>query len=156
MKVADCMITTVYTVDVEARLREAMRLMAEPMIGTLPVIDTDRCLRGVLVMEDVLTRFMPQFVEMIRSADFVHDYGVFAAGRQSPQLAEEPVKKLMRSAFYVTPDSGLMEALVVMHKHRVPDVPVVNGDEQVIGLVSQARVGSLFLADWLAHFPDEE
>ena len=156
MKIADSMRTTVYTVKEDAMLHEAMQLMAEHMVGTLPVINDERNLLGVVVMDDVLKRFMPRFVELIRSADFVHDYGVLEAGRKSPQLARLPIKDIMRPPYCVGPNSGLMEAMVMMHKHEMPDVPVVDDKKQVVGLISYARVGSLFLSDWFKHFSNME
>lgn len=48
MQVADCMRTTVYTIAAGATLREAMQLMAQHMIGTLPVVDDKKQVVGLI------------------------------------------------------------------------------------------------------------
>ncbi|MFC1959470.1 CBS domain-containing protein [Chloroflexota bacterium] len=147
--VSDCMRTQVYTVKTGATLIEAMRIMSSYMVGTVPVIDDERYLVGVLVLDDLLTQFMPQFVQLLRTTDFVHHYGMFEMGPRTADLLEKPLAEIMRPPYYLKEDSGLMEATVFMHNHQVADVPVVNAEKQLVGLVSRVRVGSLFLVDWL-------
>lgn len=156
MQVSDCMITTVYTIGVDATVGDAMRIMAQQMVGTLPVVDAERHMLGVVLLDDVLAQFMPQFVEILRSVDFVHDYGVLEAGRKSPHMARRMARDMMRPPYAVTAHSGLMAAMVLMHKYQVGDIPVVNEHTQLVGLASYVRVGSLFLMDWLDHFPQQE
>jgi CBS domain-containing protein len=55
----------------------------------------------------------------------------------------------MRPPYYLRENCSLMQAMVFMHNHQVTDVPVVNAEKQLVGLVSRVRVGSLFLASWL-------
>ena len=62
----------------------------------------------------------------------------------------------MKKPFYVKDTDGLMAPMVIMYKHRVNDVPVVNNEQRVVGLVSLARVGSIFLRQWLANQPTQE
>ena len=155
MQVSDCMRTTVYTIGADAKLRAAMQLMAQHMIGTLPVVDEDNHILGVVVLDDILTRFMPQFIDLLHSTDFVHDYGVLEAGRQSAHLTEQPVIDIMRPPYSITADSGLMAAMVLMHKHQFTDAPVVNENQQLVGLVSNVRVGSMFLLEWISHLDDK-
>lgn len=155
MQVADCMRTTVYMIGADSTLREAMQLMAQHMIGTLPVVDEDKHILGVVVLDDILTRFMPKFVDLLRSTDFVHDFGILEAGRRSAHLTEQPITEIMRPPYSIPADSGLMAAMVMMHKHQFTDAPVVNEDEQLVGLVSNVRVGSMFLMEWNSHLADE-
>jgi CBS domain-containing protein len=154
MQVSDCMRTTVYTVNAGATLRRVMQLMGTYMVGTLPVVDDEQHVLGVVMMDDILTLFMPQFVEILRQVDFVHDYGFLEAGRKAAHLADKPVTEIMRPPFMIHASSGLMEVMVYMHKHEVNDVPVVDAENRLVGLVSRVRVGSLFLSDWLSQFPD--
>jgi CBS-domain-containing membrane protein len=150
------MLTTVYTIGTDATLREAMQIMAQHMMGTLPAVDVERHVLGVVVLDDVLTQFMPQFLDRLRSLDFVQDYSFLEAGRKSLHIAEKAIQDIMRPPYYVSTDSGLMAAMVVMHKHRVTEVPVVNEQKQLVGLASYVRVGSLFLTDWLNHLSEKE
>jgi CBS domain-containing protein len=147
--VSDCMRTQVYTVKTGATLGEALRIMGSHMVGTVPVVDDERHLVGILVLDDLMTQFMPKFVQVLRTTDFVHNYGTFEMGAHAADLLEKPLGELMRLPYHLKEDSGLMEAMVFMHNHQVNDVPVVNADKQLVGLVSRVRVGSLFLVGWL-------
>ena len=54
--VSDCMRTQVYTVKTGATLVEAMRIMGSHMVGTVPIIDDESHVVGVLVLDDLLTQ----------------------------------------------------------------------------------------------------
>lgn len=155
MQISDCMRTTVYMIGPEATLHEAMQLMAQHMIGTLPVVDDDKHILGVVVLDDILTCFMPKFVELLRSTDFVHDFGILEAGRRAAHLTEQPITEIMRPPYSIAANSGLMAAMVMMHKHQFTDAPVVNEDGQLVGLVSNVRIASMFLMEWTNHLADE-
>jgi len=149
MQVSDCMRTQVFTVETGATLVEAMHIMGSRMVGTVPVIDRNRHLTGVLVLDDLLTQLMPKFVQVLRSTDFIHDYGKFEMGPYATNLLDKPLSEIMRPPYYLEESSSLMQAMVFMHNHQVADVPVVNAAKELIGIVSRVRVGSLFLVDWL-------
>lgn len=155
MFVSDCMRTQVYTVPVGSTLRDAMQIMGQHMVGTIPVLNDEQQIAGVVLLDDLLTQFMPHFVQVLRSVDFVHDYGALGTGPKSPELAHKPIESIMRPPYFLLDTSGLMEAMVFMHNHDVNDVPVVNEAGHLVGLVSRGRVGSLFLLDWLNNVHDQ-
>lgn len=156
MYVSDCMRTQVFSVKTAASLIDAIRIMGDHMVGTLPVLDDEKHIVGVVVLDDLLTQFMPQFVHVLRTTDFVHDYGELEAGPKFYRLAHKPLHEVMRPPYFLPQTCGLMEAMVFMHNHQVADVPVVDKQEQLVGLVSRVRVGSLFLVDWLDSLPDKD
>jgi CBS domain-containing protein len=148
MNVKDFMKTEVVSVHQDGLLRDAARLLAEHLVGILPVTDHARVLVGILSMDDVLRQFLPRFVDMIEQADFIHDYGALEAGHEHVEL-EVPVRELMQRRFYVRETDRLMAPMVIMYKHRIGDVPVINDEDKLVGLVSHAQVGGMFLKDWL-------
>jgi CBS-domain-containing membrane protein len=147
--------TTVYTIGAEATLRDAMQLMAQHMIGILPVIDEDRHILGVVVLDDILTRFMPQFVDLLHSTDPINDSGVLETGRQSGHLVNKSITEVMRPPYSIRADTGLVEAMLRLHRDDLTDAPVVDEDDRLVGLVSNVRVDSIFLLDWINHLTDE-
>jgi len=149
-QVSDCMRTHVYTVSTGASLIDAMRIIVNHMVGTVPVIDSERHIVGVLVLDDLLAQLMPKFVQVLRTTDFVHDYGKWEMGPPAEALLEKPLARFMRHPFFISEDSSLMGAMGYMHNHQLDDVPVVNADQQLVGLVSRVRIGSLFLSSWLS------
>ena len=148
MNVKDFMKTGVVSIHEDATLRDAASLVAENLVGLLPVVDDGGVLVGVLSMDDILRQFLPRFVEMMEQADFIHDYGVLEAGKEHVVL-NTPIRDLMQHPFYVLETDHLMAPIVIMHKHRSGDVPVVDEHDKLVGLVSHAQVGGMFLKDWL-------
>ncbi len=149
MTVADCMITPVHTIHPEATLRDVVQTMTNHRVGTLPVVDDDHHLVGMVLLDDVLVQFMPNVIDMLRSADFIHDYGFLEQGHIHPGQADRSIKTIMRAPYSVQSSSSLMEALVLMHKHQVDELPVLDEQKKVVGIVSRQRVGTLFLSNWL-------
>lgn len=156
MIISDCMRTPVYTIGQDGILQDAMQAMADNMVGTMPVVDEENHLIGIILIDDILSLFMPHFVEMLRSADFIHDYSFLKVGRKKPHLGQKPVTEIMQKPYSIQHDSGLMEAMVLMHKHHVEELPVLDDEKRVIAIVSRGRVGSLFLGDWLNHLTPEQ
>jgi CBS domain-containing protein len=152
MYVKEYMRTEVYTIRADATLGHAMRIMAKYLIGMLPVVDDEGHLVGILSIEDVLKQFMPHFVEMLQKTDFVQDYGSWERGLKTPEVMVIRIRDVMQESFYVKEDAQFMAPMVVMYKHRSTDVPVVNDEKKVVGLVSHARVGGMFLKEWLRQF----
>ena len=151
MQIKDFMRTHVHTIYKTATLRQAIEAFSQHLVGVLPVLDDEDKLCGVLRMEETLKRFMPKFVEMIQEADFIHDYGLLEHGLRSVDVDNISVSDLMERRFYVNENDGLMSCIVIMYKKKVNDVPVVNDDKKVVGIVSYARAGSIFLKEWLAQ-----
>ena len=156
MQVADCMRTEVFTIGPDATLGDAINLMAHHMVATLPVVDAEGHLLGVVVMDDILGQFIPTYFELLRTADFIHDFSFLETSRPPQSLTEKPIETVMRAPYCIGAENRLIAALVVMHKHHVSDAPVTDDDKRVVGLVSFARVSSLFLAEWLGHVADTE
>jgi len=151
MQIKDFMRTHVHTIYQTATLRQAIETFSQHLVGILPVLDDEDKLCGVLRIEDTLKQFMPKFVEMIQEADFIHDYGLLERGLRSVNVDDIAVIELMQRRFYVNENDGLMSCIVIMYKKKVNDVPVVNDDKKVVGIVSYARTGSIFLKEWLAQ-----
>ena len=58
IEVADIMVNPVMTIDEEASIQEAAKIMAEKRIGALPVIDSKKKLVGIITESDILRAFV--------------------------------------------------------------------------------------------------
>lgn len=151
MNVLDCKVNVVYTITPDALLIEATQKMANERVNTLPVIDHDEHLVGMLLLDDVLAEFLPDFVDMVRSADFIHDFSFYTLKDYPKDLNTLHVRDMMRAPYHIQHNSDLMTAIVLMHKHQAAELPILDDHKHLIGLVSRTRVAALFLSDWLAN-----
>jgi CBS domain-containing protein len=137
MKAADVMTQRVVTIDVDAPIANAMRLMIENRISGLPVVDATGRLAGIVTEGDFLRRTetgtevrRPRWLQFLLSP-----------GR----LAEEYVRTHARKVGEVmTPDvatategTPVDEIVHLMERRRVKRVPVLR-DDRLVGIVSRA------------------
>ena len=98
------------TIDVEATVGDALRLMARNHIGGIPVVDPDHRLIGIVTNRDL--RFQDNL--------------------------DTPVKEVMTSENLITvgPKTTIPEATEVLRKNRIEKLPVVDGTGRLAGLIT--------------------
>jgi CBS domain-containing protein len=132
-------------------VREAAALIVDKRIGTLPVVDEDGKLDGVVHIRNIIQLFLPDFVSLLSNIDFVKDFGA----KRSPttgvlRKAEVlTVADIMEKPVAVGEDSSLIRALSLMESHNLTDLLVVK-EGKLVGLASRADIGRAFLADWIS------
>lgn len=139
----------VISISDSATIREAAALFVEGHIGTLPVVDADEKLVGILHIRDLLELVMPSFVRLVKDFDFVRgDFSVFETLRPSPEVADQPASSIMDPPVSVMAGSGLLRAFAIMNSHHLYDLPVVDAQGRLVGLASRVDIGTALLAGW--------
>ncbi|MGC8781155.1 MAG: HPP family protein [Anaerolineae bacterium] len=131
-------------------VREAAQLVVAYHVGTLPVVDEQGALVGVVRLEDLLQVFMPDFVALLEDIDFIHDFGVLERLHPAdvPAAAQLTMRDLMQPPCAVEQTCGLLRAYAVMLKHDIRDLPVVNKAGSLVGIASRVDIAAAFLASW--------
>ncbi len=148
MKISSCMKRNVVSIHAGASIREAAAIFVKKHIGLLPVVDDDEKLVGVIGMRDMLTLELPDFVSFVADVDFVHDFGAVEETRPSAKTLNKTVKTLMKPAFTVEEDCGLLRAYALMLQHNLHDMPVVSKDGKLVGITSRVDIGVTILSIW--------
>lgn len=126
MQVVDLMTSEVVSVAPETPIREAARLMFRHKVSGLPVVDEARCLVGIVTEADFLRMEVAQ-------AD--------AEEASTPGT----VRDLMSSSVIaVAPEASITDAARLMVSNDVKRLPVVDHDDQMIGIVSRLDVVAVF------------
>ncbi|MBK8904844.1 MAG: CBS domain-containing protein [Anaerolineaceae bacterium] len=132
-----------------ATARDAAALFAAHHIGTLPVVNTQQKLVGILYMRDLLRLVMPGFIELMEDFDFVlGDFGDYEEREPPPEVEAKSVRELMETAVSVTADSGLLRAFALIVNHNLTDLPVVDQDGRLVGIASHVDIGAALLERW--------
>ncbi len=101
------------SVECDTLVREAVRLLAEHRIGSLPVVRKGE-VAGIMSERDI----------------------VYGLAREGEAVLDWPVEKVMTApAITVTAEVPVLTALSTMSQRRIRHLPVVEG-ERLIGLVS--------------------
>ncbi len=148
MKISSCMKRNVVSVHETVSIRDAAEIFVKKRVGLLPVVDNDDKPIGVIGMRDMLTLEMPDFVNFVADVDFVHDFGAVEDTRPSARTLNKSVKSLMKPAFTVDEDCGLLRAYALMLQHNLHDMPVVSRDGKLVGITSRVDIGVAILSIW--------
>lgn len=123
MFVSRSMTRKVVTVDEEAGILDAQKLMAENKIRHLPIIDENQRLVGIVTDRD------------IRSALPYHFY-------EEPQSVREKIRTLKvkdimtRDPLSISPAYTIQDALLLIQNSKVGALPVVDDDRRLKGIIS--------------------
>jgi len=112
--VRDVMVGDVVTIDASASLVEAAQTMKEANVGILPVVSGGR-LRGLITDRDIVVRAI---------AD--------GANPASTTVGDCATRDLICAR----PDTALGEAMEVMAECQIGRLPVVNDENQIVGMVT--------------------
>jgi acetoin utilization protein AcuB/CBS domain-containing protein len=114
------------TININAPLSEALALMREHDVRRLPVtIDTGE-LRGIITQGDI------RGADILRVAGF--DPVDIAAG-----LRHVKVDQVMsQDPLTVMPETGLREAALLMIENKIGGLPVVDDDNNVVGIITES------------------
>jgi CBS domain-containing protein len=139
MKVADVMTRQVITIERDAPVQRAIRLLLQNRISGLPVVDATGRLEGIVTEGDFLHRAetgtqrrRPRWVEFLigpgkLASEYVQTHSRFVAD------------VMTTDAYTVTEDTSLEEVVRLMEKYHVKRFPVVKGDK-VVGIISRANL----------------
>jgi len=148
MMIRECMKPAAISVRDSATLREALALVLDHHIGTLPVVDPQDRLVGVLRLWNFLTLVMPDFVLLLESFEFVHDFGAGETRQPSPVDFGLLVREVMDPPVAVEATSGILRAAALLYHHELSDIPVTDAAGRLVGIASQVDVGIALMKQW--------
>lgn len=114
MQIREVMTPGAEVVHCDAAAREAAKKMKELDIGSLPVCDGDR-LEGMITDRDIATRLVAE--------------GLDASTTKVSDIMTPGVT-------YCFDDQTVEEASTVMEAHRIRRLPILNREQQLIGILS--------------------
>jgi CBS domain-containing protein len=139
MKVKDIMTRAVISVDPDAVVLHAARLMLQHRISGLPVVDKAGRLVGVLSEGDFLRRSetgterrRPRWLEFLMGPGRVAGDYVRSHGKKVSEVMSTRVRTIGE-------DASLEEVVQLMERHRIKRVPVLRGGK-IVGIVTRSNL----------------
>ena len=151
MTVRDYMKQKVFSVRQDATVEMAAAVIRKHRVGTLPVVDLENKLVGMLRLESLLALVMPDFVHLIEHFEFAHNFGSLERTKPEPDSLKHIVAEIMEEPVSVTLDSGILRAAAVLHFRDLRDLPVVDSENTLVGLVSHVDLGIALMKSWNLH-----
>lgn len=148
MKISKCMKRNVISIRETATVREAAAVFAKEHVGLLPIADEQNKLVGVIGLRDLISLELPDFIRFVADVDFVHDFGAVENTRPNAEVLDQSITLLMKPAITVHEDSGLLRTYALMLQHQLHDIPVISGEERLVGMASRVDIGTAIVSMW--------
>jgi CBS domain-containing protein len=139
MKAKDVMTSPVVSIEPDASIWQAVRIMLQRHISGLPVIDQKGALVGIVTEGDFLRRAetgtqrrRPRWLEYLIGPGRLADEYTRAHGRKVSEI-------MTADPLTISEDTPLDEIVRLMEKRQIKRLPVVR-DQQVVGIVSRANL----------------
>src|SRR2546421_11029418 len=142
--VREVMSTPVSTLRPDDKVEQAADVLAAKDVGSLPVVDDDGKLLGILRDDDLIAS-----ESRVHVPTFINFLGLGMAFPGEMKHLERELKKIAGATARdvmqtdppaVTLDATLEDVATIMHDRGVNSVPVVDTDNKVVGIVARADV----------------
>ena len=140
--VADVMRTGVPTLTTDDSVAKVARLMVESGVPGLVVLHNG-VIAGIITESDLVTRqsdFTPPGVTSVLDAVFTTDAGWDFDDEVRRALAMSAADLMTHPVYSIRARATLGEIATLMHQYGVNPVPVVDDDDQLVGIVSRADI----------------
>jgi len=142
MKVKDIMSKRVVWTTPEVQLRELWRKVFTAHVNAVPVVDKKQRLLGIVSREDFLKELYPDYQEYFEDITSIHDFEEME--NKVRQLGDKKASAIMsKRVVYTREDTPIMRALSRMIVRRLNQLPVLDEDDVVTGMVTK---GDIFYA----------
>jgi CBS domain-containing protein len=144
MRVRDLMTTDVLTIGPEAPIRDVARILAERRISGLPVCSIEGHVLGVVSEGDVLYKeHDPDESRLGGPLGWLLDAGPTESVRRKAR-ARKAGEAMSSPAVTIPPYESVSTAARLMAERGVNRLPVVDGEDRVIGIVTRADLVRAF------------
>ena len=151
MIVSDIMSRDVKTVTPDTSCRDVWKKIFSTHVHTVPVVTSQNKLVGIVTRKDLLARLYPNYQDVLEFLETPQDFE--AMEERIKELAPVKVKELMVTTVIFCRESTLvMRALSRMIVRHVDQLPVLNDDDEVLGVITK---GDIFYSLFQRNFPSK-
>jgi CBS domain-containing protein len=143
-KVSDVMSRPVTVLSADEKVEHAADVLADRRVGALPVVDENGTLLGLLRDDDLIAS-----EARVHVPTFINFLGLGMAFPGEMKHLEKELRKIAGATARdvmltdpptVTADQTLEDAATLMHECGANSLPVVDGDNKVVGIVARADI----------------
>jgi CBS domain-containing protein len=149
MQVKDYMTRRLITVQASTRIREVAKIFDTHPFDTIPVVDKEGNLIGIISRTDLLHAFLPNYFGLLDDFSFVKDFGALEVDKGAFKMIEKlfVADDLMtKKVITIEERESLLKAIAIMKKNRVKHLPVVRGGK-LVGMITRGDILRAFLKE---------
>lgn len=139
MKARDLMRRDLTSVELETPVAQVVYLMHQCNLSSLPVVDEEGRVVGVVSERDLIRAILPGYVEMLTSASFLPSLNQLT--RKLKEIGDKPVSQFMvRPVTAVRPDDSDLHVADLMLRKGLKQLPVLDERGCLVGMVRRIDV----------------
>jgi CBS domain-containing membrane protein len=153
LKASDVMRPPTDSLPQNAGLSQVVELLMRRRVDFLPILDAAQHVVGVITPSDLLDYLFPRFYELLRDYNALEDKGqlssLFGAAFSGLDIADNKLilaADIMRTnLIWITGEDTLLNAASHLFGQQVKQLPVVDRDRRLLGMLSETDVILSFL-----------
>lgn len=150
MKVSDIMNKYPVSVEKTTRIEDVVHLLVKHNLTAIPVVTKDNIVIGIISEGDLLYKKIkphaPHYVNILGASIYYNGIGEY--NEQFKKLLATEVVDLMNQDVITTkPDTDVEEIVAVMVDQHLKNLPVVNRDGKLVGMLSRHDIMKLIATE---------
>ncbi len=134
MKVREFMRRDLTSVDLDTTVSHAIYLIHESGLASLPVLDEEGRVVGVISERDLIRAALPGYVDMLQSVAFLPSLDQLS--RKLREIGGKPVSEFMsREVVAARPDDNDLQVADLMIRRGLKQLPVLDDQKRLLGMV---------------------
>ena len=134
MKVKEIMIMSVLETKVDNTIKEVSRLLIKNHINSMPVVDDDGTLIGIVTQADIFRALLPSYDELYKDGEYLNFEQI---EKRSTEVKNTNIGEIMtKSVLYVDEDTPVVKAGSIMLLKKIKQIPVVNTNNKLVGIIT--------------------
>ena len=129
----------VQTITPDTSFRDIWKKIFSTHMHTLPVVDQNQRLVGIITRQDLLTKLYPNYQDVLEFLETPQDFEAMES--RIRDLAPIKVRELMSTTVIFARESTLvMRALSRMIVRHVDQLPILDNDDKVVGIITKGDI----------------
>lgn len=134
MKAGDLMRRDLTSVDLDTTVSHVIYLLHQSGLSSLPVLDEEGRVVGVISERDLIRAVLPGYVEMLQSAAFLPSLDQLA--RRLREIGGKPIAEFMvHDVVFARPDDSDLHLADLMIRKGLKQIPVLDAEKRLVGVV---------------------
>jgi CBS domain-containing protein len=134
MKVREFMRCDLTSVELDTTVSHVIYLLHQSGLASLPVVDEDGCVVGVISERDLIRAVLPGYVDMLQSVAFLPSLDQLS--RRLHEIGPRPVAEFMtEDVVAARPDDNDLHVADLMIRKGLKQIPVLDDQKRLVGVV---------------------
>jgi len=134
MKAREFMRKDLTSVETDTPIAEVIYIMEHTELSSLPVVDDEGRLVGMISERDIIRAALPRYFDMLHSTSVLPNIDQLTKALE--RMADHPASTYMTEGpLTVRPDDEDLQVADLFIRKRLKQIPVVDADNHLVGIV---------------------